>query len=192
MTREELEQRVGRAKAVIDNGLCRVGPRLDAHDDQAAALTGAASRALALADAVVRLCLEDHPAEALPLLRHLAETAVELRWIAADPSRAAAALAALRSPRWDGLWDDDRLASRAREAGMAEEDVASVRALALDFVAGNRTGAPWSHIFAANGHPTLEAGRVLALAARLMGHVLEGLDARWPGAFPGAEELWSS
>lgn len=192
MTLEELEQSVGRAKALIDNGLCRVGPRLESHDAQAAALTGSASRALALADAVVRLCLGDHPAEAAPLLRHLAETAVELRWVAGDPLRAAVVLGALEAPRWDGLWDDNRLAERAREAGVAEEDILAVGALAVDFAAGNRTGAPWSHIFAVNGRAAPEARRLLTLTARFMGHVLAGLDARWPGTFPGAEELCAS
>lgn len=192
MTLPELEQRVGRAKAVIDNGLCRVGPRLDSRDAQAAALTGAASRAIALADAVVRLCLGDHPAEALPLLRQLAETAVDLRWTAEDPARAPALPGEREPARWDGLWDDERLCARAREAGMAGDDVSAVLGLAEDFAAGNRAGAPWSHIFPANGRPAPEPGRVLALAARFMGHVLAGLDARWPGIFPGAEELCSS
>ncbi|MDE2293345.1 MAG: hypothetical protein KGL53_14785, partial [Elusimicrobia bacterium] len=87
MTPQELAQRVGRAKAVIDSGLCRVGPRLGRDDAQAAVLTGGASRALALSDAVVGLCGRDHPLEALPLVRQLAETAVELRWTAGDPAR---------------------------------------------------------------------------------------------------------
>ncbi|MBI3297706.1 MAG: hypothetical protein HYZ75_06050 [Elusimicrobia bacterium] len=192
MTLEDLAQAIGRAKAVIDNGLCRVGPRLDRGDAQAAGLTGAASRALALSDAIVRLCRRDHPVEALPLLRQLAETAVDARWLAADASRADAASAALRASGWTGLWDDARLSSRAREAGMPEADLAAVLALAADFAAGNRAGAPWSHIFAANARPAPAPEPVLTLAVRLMGHVLAGLEARWPGSFPGAEELCSS
>ncbi|MBI2362603.1 MAG: hypothetical protein HYV15_04395 [Elusimicrobia bacterium] len=192
MNAEELAQAVGRAKALIDNGLCRVGPRLDRGDAQAAVLTGAASRALALSDAAVRLCSGDHAAEALPLLRQLCETAVELRWTAGDAARAVGALAALESPRWQTLWDDAILRSRAGEAGVPEGDVSAVLGLAADFTGSNRAGAPWSHIFPASGRRAPEAARVLALTARFMGHALAGLEARWPGNFPGAEELCSS
>lgn len=187
----DLTQAVGLAKAIVDNGLCRVGPRLSSDDAQAAALTGAASRALALADAVVGLCGRDHPVEALPLVRQLAETAVELRWVAGDASRAVEAAAALEGPSWERLWPEARLRERALAVGMPERDVSGALAFAADFLASNRAGAPWSHVFSVNLRPAPETARVLALTARLMGHVVAGLDARWPGVFPGAEELWA-
>ena len=189
---KELAQAVGRAKAVIDNGLCRVGPRLSPDDVQAAVLTGSASRALALSDAVVGLCGRDHPGEALALVRQLAETAVELRWVAADPARAPEAAAALEAPAWAGAWPEPRFKERALAAGVPERDVSETLAFAADFLAGNRTGAPWSHVFAVNNRPAPEAARVLALTVRLIGHVVSGLETRWPGAFPGAEELSAS
>lgn len=189
---DELERRIGLAKAVIDNGFCRVGPRLDRADLQGAALTGGASRALGLADAVLGLCRRDHPAEAAILVRQLAETAAEAAWAAADPARAPEALAALAAPRWDALFDEARWRSRAAAAGFPAADVEAVSALAADFLAGNRAGAPWSHVYSQNARPAPDPARVLALTARLMGRLVAALEARWPGAFPGAEELCSS
>lgn len=189
---DELERRIGMAKAVIDNGFCRVGPRLDRADAQGAALTGGASRALGLADAVIGLCRRDHPAEAAVLVRQLAETAADVAWAARDAARAPEALAALEAPRWDGLFDEARFKSRAAEAGFPEGDVTAVLSLAADFLAGNRAVAPWSHIYAQNTRPVPDPELVLALTARLMGRVLTALEGRWPGTFPGAEELCSS
>lgn len=189
---DELERRIGMAKAVIDNGFCRVGPRLDRADLQGAALTGGASRALGLADAVVGLCRRDHPAEAAVLVRQLAETAADVAWAARDASRAEAALSGLEAARWDALFDEARWRARASEAGIPEADVAAVAALAADFLAGNRAVAPWSHIYPQNSRPAPDPVRVMALTARLMGRVLAALEARWPGTFPGAEELCSS
>ncbi|TBR21766.1 hypothetical protein EPO15_09515 [bacterium] len=189
---DELERRIGMAKAVIDNGFCRVGPRLDRADAQGAALTGGASRALGLADALVGLCRRDHPAEAAVLLRQLADVAAEVAWVAADAARAPEALAALAAPRWDALFDDARFKARAAAAGFPEADVSGVTGLAADFAAGNRQVAPWSHVYAENTRPAPDPARVMALAARMMGRVLKALEARWPGTFPGSEELCSS
>ena len=191
-TLDESERRISMAKAVIDNGFCRVGPRLDRADLQAAALTGGASRALGLADAVVSLCRRDHPAEAVVLVRQLAETAAEVAWAAADVARGPEALKSLEAPRWDALFDEARWRARASGAGWPAEDLDAVSALAVDFITGNRAVAPWSHAFPQNTRPAPEAQRVMALTARLMGRVLAALEARWPGTFPGAEELCSS
>lgn len=189
---DELERRIGMAKAVIDNGFCRVGPRLDRADAQGAALTGGASRALGLADAVVGLCRRDHPAEAAALVRQLAETAADVAWAAADAGRAPAVLAALEAPRWDALFDEARLRERAAAGGFPEADVAAVSALAADFLAGNRAVAPWSHVYPQNNRPVPDPELVMRLTARLMGRVLAALERRWPGTFPGSEELCSS
>lgn len=189
---DELERRIGMAKAVIDNGFCRVGPRLDRGDLQGAALTGGASRALGLADAVVGLCRRDHPAEAAVLVRQLAETAADVAWAARDGARGPEALAALDAPRWESLFDEARFRARAAEAGFPEGDVAAVLGLAADFLAGNRAVAPWSHIYPQNARPAPDPARVMALTARLMGRVVAALEGRWPGTFPGAEELCSS
>lgn len=189
---DELERRIGMAKAVIDNGFCRVGPRLDRGDLQGAALTGGASRALGLADAVVGLCRRDHPAEAAVLVRQLAETAADVAWAAADAARAPEVLAALEAPRWDALFDEARWRARAAASGFPAADVSEVSALAADFLAGNRAVAPWSHVYAQNARPVPDPARVMALTARLMGRVVAALEGRWPGTFPGAEELCSS
>jgi len=100
---EDLIQRVGQAKAFIDNGLCRVGPKLNPGHKTAALLTGGASRSLALSDAIVRLCRHDHPTEALPVLRQLVEVAITLRWAAAGEGgseRAKAVLEETAAAHW--------------------------------------------------------------------------------------------
>lgn len=189
---DELVRRIAQAKAFIDNGLCRVGPGLDREGRIEALMTGGASRALALADAVVQLCRQSHPNEALPLLRQLGEIAAGLRWAAAadGEARARELLAEAGSARWQDLWDGERLRRRAREGGMPAADVEDVLGLAADFVRGNSAVAPWSHLFEQNRRPGVDTARALGLAARLMGHVLKALDARWPGSFPGAEAMW--
>ena len=211
---DELMRRVGQAKAIVDSGMCRVGPRLDPARSSDGWLSGAASRALGLSDAVVALCRHGRPNEALPVLRQLAETAAAMRWLAAalpsneeekggqarrgagsgagDPERRAASLSAeLREARWDRLWEQDRFLSRAREAGVPAAEAQETLALASQFACGGSSSAPLSHVFAGNQAPGADAGRVLRLAVRWLGHALQALETRWPGSFPGAETLWS-
>lgn len=190
---EELIQKIGQAKAYIDNGLCRVGPGLKSEVKIEALLTGAASRSLALADAVVELCRRDHPTEALGVLRQLVETIVSMRWAVAKEgaeARAGEVFEAWEEARWDGLWTEGRLKARAQEAGIPEADVEGILSRSVDFVLGNSTGAPWSHIFKENQRPRAETRAVLLLAVRWMGHCIRALDIRWPESFPGAEGMW--
>lgn len=194
MGMQETIETIGRAKALIDAGMCRVGPGLVPTERGDALLAGGAGRALALADCVTRLCRHDHPGEALVLLRQLAETAVLLRWLRpaqeGGARRVEEAVSEGREPEWDGLWSSDRFRARAREAGVREEEVESILRLCADFARGGSTGAPWSHVFAENHHRPVEAERVLRLAARMMGHVLKALDTRWPGSFPAGDASW--
>ncbi|MFH2203608.1 MAG: DUF5677 domain-containing protein [Elusimicrobiota bacterium] len=192
---EDLIQRVGQAKAFIDNGLCRVGPKLKPGHKLEALLAGGASRALALSDAVVRLCRHDHSTEALPLLRQLTEVAVVLRWAAAGDDaeeRAKTALKEMAAARWDTLWPAERVSERAAQAGISQQDLGVVLEGSVDFVVGNSTGAPWSHIFTENQRPAADPQAVLAAAVRMMGHVLRAMDVKWAGDFPGAEAMWES
>lgn len=190
---EDLIQQVGQAKAYIDNGLCRVGPGLKPEVKMDALLTGGASRSLALVDAVVELCRRDHPTEALVVLRQLVETIVSMRWAVVQEEsegRAGEVLKAWEGAHWDSLWSEGRLKARAQEASISEADVEGILSHAVDFVRGNSTGAPWSHIFKENQRPAAETRAVLLLAVRWMGHCIRALDIRWPESFPGAEAMW--
>lgn len=190
---EEYTRRIMQAKAFIDNGFCRVGPGLRPERKIETLLIGGASRCLALADSVVELCRHEHPNEALPLLRQLAETVVALRWCvrAKDPEgRAAQILDERAGVSWDSMWNEHRLLERAKPAGVPAEDLEFVLAGAPDFLTANSVGAPWSHLFAENQKRGPEAGLVLKTAACLMGHALSALDSKWPQFFPGAEAMW--
>ncbi|MFA6030970.1 MAG: hypothetical protein WC969_14030 [Elusimicrobiota bacterium] len=184
---EELIRKVGRVKVLIDNGMCRVGPRLDSASALDAALVRGAGRALLLSDAVVALCRAGRPHEALPLLRQLAAVAAAMRWIplAQSDERARAVSSEWGCSRWDALWSDEALRERARTAGLAE-DAEAVLSSCREFAVGGDSTLPWAHVFPENRRESLAPERVLELAGRLMGHVLRGLDARWQGDFPGA------
>ncbi len=185
-------ERIGQAKAYVDKGLCRVGPQLNAADSAAAFLAAGASRSLALADAAAGLCRGNRPAEALPLLRHLAETAVGMNWVSADPSRAGEAEKDLHIKDWQTLWSSERLLKRAQEAGIETADLKWILESAADFVRSGLEGGPWTHVFAKNKHAAVESAAVLRLVVRMMGRVLQALEKHWPKSFPGAEALWES
>jgi hypothetical protein len=183
---QELIQRIGQARPTIDNGMLRVGPRLDKASRVDALLTGAASRALSLADAVVQLCRQDHANEALPVLRQLAEIAVAVRNTKTE-ERAAEILESWESPCWESLWPREGFPARAREAGLGEERISRLETLCRDFTRANRAVIPWSHVYSENQHPGADSATVLGLTSAMLGHLLLGLEARWPEAFPGAE-----
>lgn len=189
---DEAVRRIAQAKAFIDNGMCRVGPTLDSRRADEEFLTAGASRAIALSDAVVSLCRQEHPTEALPVLRQLAETAVAMRWVAAadGPGRAAVLSAEAEGARWETLWPGERLRARALAARLEPAEVDAALAGAAEFAFGGRQSAPWSHVFAGRRLPESSPAELLHRAARWMGHVLKALDDRWPGFFPGAEALW--
>ncbi len=187
-----LIERVGQAKAYIDKGLCRIGPKLDAADAASAFLAAGASRSLALADAAAGLCRANRPAEALPLLRHLAETAVGMNWVVGNTSRVEGAEKDLHVKDWQNLWPSERLLKRAEEAGMKTDDLKWIVESVADFLRSGLDGAPWTHVFEKNKHAAVEAEAVLRLVVRMMGHVLQALETRWPKSFPGAEAMWES
>lgn len=189
---KDLIRLVGQAKAYIDKGLCRIGPKFEAADAAAAFLAAGASRSLALTDAAAGLCRANRPAEALPLLRHLAEIAVGMNWVAACPSRAGEAEKDLHGEDWQTLWPSGRLLSRANECGMPTQDLEAILRHAADFVRSGLEGGPWTHVFEKNKHAAVEVTAVLRLVVRMMGHVLQALETRWPKSFPGAEEMWES
>lgn len=169
-----------------------MGPQLDAASAVDRRLVRFAGRATQLSDAVVALCRQGHPSEALPVLRQLGETAASLCWLAAGPSedRARALAKESEDAAWSALWPQERFLSRAQESGFAES-ARQVLDLCRDFVDGGTLTLPWAHVFEGRGaRGGLCAKKVLELAAAMMGHVLKALGRRWPGDFPGAEQVW--
>ncbi len=185
---QELIQRIGSVRPSIDSGMLRIGPRLDKGSKVEALLTGGASRALSLADAVVQLCRQDHANEALPVLRQLAEITVVLT-ICRSEETAGPILDSWENPSWESLWPAEGFSERARSAGFSEEIILGVGALCRDFTRANRAVIPWSHVFEANQKPGTDSSAVLGLTARLLGRVMRSLNAHWPEAFPGAEDF---
>jgi Family of unknown function (DUF5677) len=187
----ELLKTVGLAKVRADAGFSRVGRRLKADDPADRALMILAARAVSAGNAVMVLCREGQPNEALPLLRAVAEFALAMRWISAadTAARAAEVLAALDRPEWDALWPGPRARERAESFGIPAKAVAAALGSAADFARGNAQGLPWGHAFSDAALPGRKADEVLAAAAVWLALALEALDRRWPGEFPGAAEM---
>jgi hypothetical protein len=188
---DELIRKIGLAKIVIDNGMCRVGPGLAPGSAVDAQMVMGAGRAIVLSDAVVALCRQGRTNEALPLLRQLAEDAIGMRWLAADADeeKAKALSKEREEAAWGTLWPEERFLLRAEACGLSRE-AAAVIDLCREFVLGGATTLPWAHVFAEAQRESMKPGSVLGPTALLMGHVLAALDGRWPGAFPGADQVW--
>jgi hypothetical protein len=187
----DLIKTVGLAKIRVDAGFSRVGRRLKTEDPADRAMMLLAARAVSTGNALTLLCRDGHSNEALPLLRALAEFSSSMRWIAAAETgpRALAALAELDAPRWERLWLDAPLRSRAEAFGVPVWAAAAALGSAPDFSRGNAQGLPWGHVFADGILPGRKAEETLAAAAVWLALALEALDRRWPGDFPGAAEM---
>ncbi|MFA6093048.1 MAG: hypothetical protein WCU88_07025 [Elusimicrobiota bacterium] len=182
---DEWSRKIGGMKTLIDAGMCRVGPRLEAASPEDGALVHGAGRALALSDAALALCRAGRPNEALPLLRELAGMGASMRWITTQDRslRAKTVFAEREGSGWDRLWSDERLISRAREAGCLD-DARVILGLCSAFIEGAESTLPWAHVFARTRRSAPAVEQVLGLVACWMGHVISALDARWPGDFP--------
>jgi hypothetical protein len=187
----ELIKTVGLGKVRVDAGFSRVGRRLAAGDPADRALMTLAARAVSAGNALMALCRDGQPNEALPLLRACAEFALTMRWIAASDSkaRAEAALAELVKPGWEALWPEARARERADAFGVPAWAREAAFASAADFARGNAQGLPWGHVFSDGQLPGRKSDEVLAAAAVWLALALEALDRRWPGDFPGAAEM---
>lgn len=190
---KELIALTGLAKVRVDAGFSRVGRKLVASDAGARALMILAARAISQASAVMALCERGLANEALPNLRGTAEIVLYMRWISErdGAARAEEALKELHNPDWETMWSSARLRERAAAYGVPAEVVSTVLDSAADFARGSAQGLPWGHVFSDATRPGRGPEEVLSSAAVLLGHALKSLDARWPGEFPGAEEMWS-
>lgn len=192
MNEKELIAVVGLAKSRVDAGFSRVGRRLSPESAADAALMILAARAIAEGNAVMVLCERGLANEALPVLRGLAEACLAMRWIAEAESeeRAARALEDLREPDWGTQWPSAAWRERAALYGVDAAVERFVLGAAADFARGAAQGLPWGHAVAERTRPGAPAREVLRATAILLGHALKALDARWPGDFPGAAEMW--
>ena len=179
---------IGLAKARADNGFSQVGRTLDPADPVDRVLMLLASRAIATANAILLLSLNNHANEGLPLLRSLFEIAAHIRWIAAQDSTARARefLEEHRAPSWDAVWSGSRLKERMKVLGFGAALEDQVMVSCYDHVHGNAAGLPWGHVFEENAHKGMSADDLLKTTAALMEHVITALDSRWPGMFPAA------
>ncbi|MBI4060896.1 MAG: hypothetical protein HY403_05640, partial [Elusimicrobia bacterium] len=169
-----------------------VGRRLTASDPADRALMIMAARTIVQANAVMALSERGLANEALPILRGIAEICLMMRWVVEkDPTaRAIAALDELQDPDWETHWPSARLRERAETYAVPDEAVETVLSSAPDFARGSAQGLPWGHVFAEATRPGRRAEEVLTATAVFLGHALKALDGRWPGEFPGAEEMW--
>lgn len=183
----------GIAKTRVDAGFSRVGRKLTAGVAADRALMILAARAIAQGNAVTALSERGLANEALPILRGLAEITLMMRWISEKDSdkRADAALSELQDPDWETHWPSARLRERGEAYEVPAAAMETVLGSAADFARGSAQGLPWGHVFAEATRPGRRAEEVLPAAAVFLGHALKALDGRWPGEFPGAEEMWT-
>ncbi len=183
----------GLAKVRIDAGFSRVGRKLTPNDPVDRALMIMAARAVSQANAVMALSERGLANEALPILRGLAEISLMMRWVAEKDSalRAVGTLSELQDPDWETHWPSARLRERGEAYSVPREAIEAVLGSAADFARGSAQGLPWGHVFADATRPGRRAEDVLPAAAVFLGHALKALDGRWPGEFPGAEEMWT-
>lgn len=186
---KELITLVGKAKVAVDAGFSKVGRKLGSPKPADRAALILAARAVSAANALCALCERGHANESLPLLRAVAEWSLALRWMAQDgDARAEAVLGELRA-EWPALWPVERLRERAGAFAVPALTLAAAAESAPHFSRGNAQGLPWGHVAADDALPGKPAEDVLKACAVFLGHALAGLDKRWPGEFPGAEEL---
>lgn len=187
---KELLACVGLAKVRVDAGFSKVGRKLSAADPADRVLMTLAARAVSEGNALMVLCREGHANEALPLLRAVAGCALVARWVCADaPGRAADAWKELEAARWGSLWSEAGVQERAQSFGVPAWAAEAALGSAQDFARGNAAGLPWGHVFGASQLTGRKPEEVLAAAAVWLALVLEALDRRWPGEFPGASEM---
>lgn len=189
---KELITLVGKAKVSVDAGFSKVGRKLGSPQPADRAAMVLAARAVSAANALCALCERGHANEALPLLRAVAEWSLALRWMTQDGDARAQAVLAELDAEWDGLWPVARLRERAAAFAVPAITLAAAAESAPHFSRGNAQGLPWGHAAAQSCLPGKPAEEVLKACAVFLGHALAGLDQRWPGEFPGAEELLRS
>ncbi len=183
----------GLAKTRVDAGFSRIGRRLTASDPADRVLMIMAARAIAQANAITALSVQGLANEALPILRGIAEICLMMRWVAEKDSgrRAIATLSELQDPDWETHWPSARLRERAEAYSVPGEALEAVLGSVADFARGSAQGLPWGHVFAEATRLGRRAEEVLPATAVFLGHALKALDGRWPGEFPGAEEMWN-
>lgn len=188
---KELIAAAGKAKVVVDAGFSRVGRLLGSPKPADRAAMILAARAVSATNALAALCERGHANESLPLLRAVAEWSLALRWLTEEDADARASSVLQELDRsWETVWDAGLAGGRARSFGVPEGVIATALESAPQFSRGNAQGLPWGHAAAPSCLPAKSAEEILSACVLFLGHALAGLDKRWPGQFPGAEEMW--
>lgn len=181
---------IGMGKAHIDKGFSKVGRVLKADDPAHNAMTGLASRAIAIANAIALLGLNNHANEALPLLRSLFEISLHMSSIAKEGRpQAEGFIAEYAKPDWASFMPSQGLAERARRLGYPEGLAEKILSACRPYLHANAAGVPWGHVFAKDRPEGISAEDVMQTTALVMGHVVKALDLQW-GEFAGAEDIW--
>lgn len=190
MSTDQYVKLIGMGKAHIDKGFSKVGRRLEPGNPVHMVLTGLASRAIAIANAVALLGLNNHSNEALPLLRSLFEISLHMRLVAQEGrARAEGFIKEYGEPDWERLLPSASLKERARGLGYAEGLAEKILSLCRPYLHANAAGVPWGHVFAKDRTAEISAEEVMRMTALVMGHVVKALDLEW-GEFTGAEDIW--
>ncbi len=177
------------AKATVDNGLSRLGRRLDPRSPVDAALVFLAARALALADAVFLLAKGGRAAESAPLCLTVIRFSLSMEE-ALRPEEAARVRAWIEKSSesgWEGLWEG--LGRDMEKAGYSERALSAARRAKRAFLRGNARALPWIHVFEEEGGGEMSPEDVMLSALEALGRAVEALEARWPGSFSGAREM---
>jgi len=172
------------AKAKIDNGFSRLGPKLDFTDPAQRTLMLLASRTISISNAVVLLSRHDLSTEAVPLLFSLIGIAAQMRWIAEkDHSQRAREFSSeLRQSASGWFWDVAKLKEKMARMDFDSQLIDALDHVLLEHIEGNVEGLPWGHSLP-ESRKGLTQDELLDVAALAIRHVLKALDAFWPGSF---------
>lgn len=184
---------VALGKARIDNGLSRLGRRIDSKNPVDCALLLFAARAVASSNAAALLVAHGYEIEASLVLRVLGELAIWMRWIMEkdNTARAGTALREIEEPGWQFHWEKKGSIKRATHLDFEpflQEALSGFHLARFHSKAGH---VPWDHLVHKEFPSALSGAQATRAAALFLAHVLEALNARWPDYFPGAAEIRS-
>lgn len=188
VTREDWIQRVGLAKAAMDNGFSRVGPSLSSDEPWQQILLGAAARMVRFSNAIVVLCKQDHAREALPLLYATTAIAEMMGRVGfASGEEMERVLDDIRQVERGGPWEQQPTPSHQEEALEEQRRWLFEQCSLYEMVRLQEgpSGLPWGHLFPTVRRRPLTPERVLEATVLALECCLRALGARWPGAFGG-------
>lgn len=155
-------------------------------------LISSSSSAEKTADAIVLLCSNGHPNEAVILLRTLIEIAMNMRWVMQeDPeTRVKEYFGDLQKPKLGTKWTSKHLQERMESIGMGhgyyEHIVNSCHAV----VHMNASALNYGAVLPGYKKIIMGETTTLATTAQMLGHVLEALNLKYKRKFNYATLIW--